>query len=68
MNSKRKCKSDNESNISCEVTDITRKIRNILKMRGRMSAATFDVTFRRYFILTFNAPMIIYYIIYFVYK
>jgi hypothetical protein len=46
MESKRKCKSDNEAKTSCEVMTLDDKIKILDKLRGGMSAAAVGLTFR----------------------
>jgi hypothetical protein len=46
MESKRKCKSDNEAKKSCKVVTLDEKIKILDKLRGGMSAAAVGLTFR----------------------
>jgi hypothetical protein len=61
MGSKRKCKSDNETKKSCKVMALDEKIKILDKLRPGMSAAAVGLTFRRYFILMSNFPLILYF-------
>jgi hypothetical protein len=45
MESKRKCKSDNEAKKSCKVMTLDEKIKILDKFRGVMRAATVGLTF-----------------------
>lgn len=58
MESKRKCKSENEANRSCKVMT-GNKIQILGELRGGMNAA--GVTFRRGFILMFDIPFKFYF-------
>jgi hypothetical protein len=46
MESKRKCKSDNEANKICNVMTLDEKIKILDKLRGALSAAAVGLTFR----------------------
>jgi hypothetical protein len=46
MESKRKCKSDNEVKKSCKVMTPDEKIKILVLLRGGMSAAAVGLTFR----------------------
>jgi hypothetical protein len=46
METKRKCKSDNEVKKSCKVMTLDEKIKILDKLRGGMSAAAVGLTFR----------------------
>jgi hypothetical protein len=46
MESKRKCKNDNEANKSCKVMTLDEKIKIPDKLRGGLSAAAVGLTFR----------------------
>jgi hypothetical protein len=61
MESKRKCKSDNEVKTSCKVMTLDEKINILDKLRGGMSATAVVLTFRSYFILRFKFPLIFYF-------
>jgi hypothetical protein len=61
MESKRKCKSHNEAKKSCKVVAVDEKIKILDKLRGGMSAAAVDLTFRWYVILKSNFPLILYF-------
>jgi hypothetical protein len=60
MESKRTCKSDNEAKKSCKVMTLDEKINILDKLRGGMSAAAVSLTFRSYFILKSNFPLVFY--------
>jgi hypothetical protein len=51
VESKRRCKSGFEAKRSCKVMTLDEKIKILDKLRGGMSAAAVDLTFRWYFIL-----------------
>jgi hypothetical protein len=59
MESKRKCKSDNEAENSCKVMTLDEKINILDKLRGGMSTAAVSLTFSCYFTLMFNFPTIL---------
>jgi hypothetical protein len=60
MESKRKCKND-KANESCKVMTLDEKINILGSLRRGMSAAAVGLTFRQYFILKSNFPLIYYF-------
>jgi hypothetical protein len=71
MESKRKCKSDNEAEICCVVMTLDEEIKIVDTLRGGLITAAFgltnkNLTFRWYFALTLNFPMetLLYYTVY----
>jgi hypothetical protein len=58
MESKHKCRSDNEAKKSCKVMTLDEKIQILDKLCGGMSAAAAGLTFHSYFTLNFNLVLI----------
>jgi hypothetical protein len=61
MESKRTCKSDNETKKSCKVMTLDEKISILDNLHGGMSVAALGLTFFRYFILKSYFPLLFYF-------